>query len=92
MGSDEKVRVISSSRQLNCDVIGMTKPTVCPDLLEKHMYIWLFYSKKELTRSSVCIVTVYFRMGNGSHEIKTSINSFSHLLIPANLDFHVSYK
>ena len=36
-GPDKNVRVISSSRQPNCDVIGMT--TVCLKLLGRHMYM-----------------------------------------------------
>ena len=36
-GPDKNVRVISSSRQPNCDVIGMT--TVHLNVLERHMYM-----------------------------------------------------
>ena len=36
-GPDKNVRVISSSRQPNCDVIGMT--TVGQNVLERHMYM-----------------------------------------------------
>ena len=36
-GPDKNVRVISSSRQPNCDVIGMT--TVRLNVLGRHMYM-----------------------------------------------------
>ena len=37
MGPDKNVRVISSSKQPNCDVIGMT--TVRLNVLGRHMYM-----------------------------------------------------
>ena len=39
-GPDKNVRVISISRQPNCDVIGMTTVRLCsPNVLGRHMYM-----------------------------------------------------
>ena len=39
-GPDKNVRVISSSRQPNCDVIGMTTVPLCsPNVLGRHIYM-----------------------------------------------------
>ena len=39
-GPDKNVRVISSSRQPNCDVIGMTTVRLCsPKRVGRHMYM-----------------------------------------------------
>ena len=40
-GPDKNVRVISSSRQPNCDVIGMTtvRLSICQNVLGRHMYM-----------------------------------------------------
>ena len=68
-GPDKNVRVISSSRQPNCDVIGMT--TLFAKTCLEGTCIWQF---KYFTCTSVCIVTVCFRRCNGFLEIISSIN------------------
>ena len=71
-GPDINVRVISSSRQPNCDVIGLTTvASLFAKTCLEGTCIWQF---KSFTRTSVCIVTVCFRRCNGSLGIISSIN------------------
>ena len=72
MGPDKNVRVISSSRQPNCDVIGMM--TVRLSVRQTCLEGTCIGQFKYFIRTSVCIVTVFFRRCNGSLGIISSIN------------------
>ena len=52
-----KMFVISSLRQLNPDVIGIT--TVCPDMLGRHVYIVKIY---DLLLNKSLLALIYFLM------------------------------
>ena len=94
-GPDKYVRVISSSRQPNCDVIGMRTVRLCSPKRAWKAHVYDNLNNLRVLQFALLL----FVLGDAMVLLKiisSIIINFKRLLLsfntPANLDFHMSYK